>query len=171
VATLTVVVGLPGSGKSRLLDRLRAACPGVVADDYHAAAHGGSPEVTDSRHYPALIAALRAGLDFYVADIAFTDSGRRLELDRVVRADVAGVVIEWVFFANDLGACLANVRRRGRESRAEEEEMAQWLAPRYFVPQHATVLPVWTPPDSLSSSDRPRAESYDHSTSIDGRWS
>lgn len=159
MATLTVVVGLPGSGKSRLLDRLRAACPGVVADDYHAAAHGGSPEVTASRHYPALINNLRAGLDCAISDIAFTDTGRRLELDRVVRADVAGVVIKWVFFANDLGACLANVRRRGRESRVEEGEMARWFAPRYFVPHGATLLPVWTPPGAPSITERPSAES------------
>jgi hypothetical protein len=158
VATLTVVVGLPGSGESLLLDRLRAACPGVVADDYHAAAHAGSPEVTASRHYPALVAAPRAGLDCAVSDIAFTDTGRRLELDWVVRADVAGVAVEWVLFANDLGACLANVGRRGRESRAEEEELARLLAPRYFVSQGVTVLPDWTTPDVPSVPDRPSAE-------------
>jgi hypothetical protein len=143
VVKLTVVVGLPGSGKSRLLDGLRESCHGVVADDYHAAPHGGSPEVTASRHYPALVAALRVGLDCAIADIAFTDTGRRLELDRVIRADVAGVSIEWVYFENDLEACLANVGRRGRESRAEEEEMARWLAPWYFVPEGVAALPVW----------------------------
>ncbi|MBN9521927.1 AAA family ATPase [bacterium] len=146
MATLTVVVGLPGSGKTHLLDRLRATRPGAVADDYHAAPHGDSPEVTASRHYPALVTSLRAGLGCAVADIAFTDTGRRLELERVFRADVVGVTIEWVFFANDLEACLANVRRRCRESRTEEEEMARWLAPRYFVPEGVPALPVWASP-------------------------
>ncbi|MBN9521509.1 AAA family ATPase [bacterium] len=143
MATLTVVVGLPGSGKSRVLDAVREACSGVVADDYHAGALDGSPAVTMAPEYPALVRALRAGRDCAVADIAFTDTGRRLELERVFRADVAGVVIRWVFFANDLEACLANVRRRGRHSRAAEEEAARWFAPRYFVPEDVTVLPVW----------------------------
>ncbi len=143
MAKLTVVVGLPGSGKSRLLDGLRDDCPGVVADDYHAGAQEGSPAVTMALEYPALVAALRAGRDCAIADGAFSDTGRRLELDRVIRADVARVVLKWVFFANDLEACLANVRRRGRESRAAEEEVARRLAPRYFVPEGVAALPVW----------------------------
>lgn len=143
VPKLTAVAGLPGSGKSRLLDQLRPACPGLVADDFHAEPADGSPFVTSSRHYPALIHALRAGLDCAVADVAFTDTWRRLELEQVVRADAPGVEVAWVFFENDLPRCLENVAARGRESRAAEEEVARWLAPRYFVPPGAAAIPVW----------------------------
>jgi predicted kinase len=158
-AKVTVVVGLPGSGKSHLVDRVRQSCAGVCVEDYHANAHNHSPEITASMHYPALIQALRSGNERVIADVAFTDTWRREELARVISADVAGVTVAWVFFANDLDRCVANIQRRARQTSADEVQLARRLSPRYFIPHGAAVVPVWEP--FAESSDAP-------STAADG---
>jgi predicted kinase len=146
--TLTIVVGLPGSGKSEYIREYRAADPAaLVVDDYHAGARDDSPAVTAGRAYPDLITILRDGRDALVADIAFTDTWRREELARVVTSDVPGVVLDWVYFENDLTACLANIARRNRPSRATEEWAAREFAPRYFVPLGVVARPVWRASD------------------------
>lgn len=150
--TLTVVVGLPGSGKSHLLAAYPVANPAaLVVDDYHAAPRHDSPAVEDGRAYPELVAALRAGRDALVADIAFTDHAARAEFARVLGAE-PGVELEWVFFENDLPACLANIARRDRASRDAEEWAARAFAPGYAVPPGVTPRPVWRPVSPPSSS-------------------
>lgn len=153
--TLTIVVGLPGSGKSHLIREYAAAHPAaLVVDDYHAAPHHDSPAVEDARAYPELVAALRAGRDALVADIAFTDAAARDEFARVLGAE-PGVVLAWVFFENDLAACLANIARRDRASRADEEWAAREFAPGYVVPPGVVPRPVWrsvSPPSSSASA-------------------
>jgi AAA domain len=145
VAKVTVIVGLPGAGKTHLVRQLSESYPGVCEEDYHAHANNHSPLVTASRHYPRLIAALRAGQDCAIADIAFTCSWRRFELEQVLRSDVADVVVDWVYFANELEKCIANIRRRARPNQSEEISLARRLSPCYFVPQGVAVTPVWEP--------------------------
>jgi hypothetical protein len=52
---LTVIVGLPGSGKSRLINEMRPGVTGLCIHDFHANALGDSPLVENSKHYCALI--------------------------------------------------------------------------------------------------------------------
>jgi hypothetical protein len=52
---LTVVVGLPGSGKSTLVKERRCGVTGLCIEDFHANAYQDSPLVENSRHYRALI--------------------------------------------------------------------------------------------------------------------
>ena len=146
MAHLTVVTGLPGSGKSTLLRAMRDRyVDGVWTTDYQANAINDSPAVTASRHYPTLVDALRQGRASLIADVCFTDTWKRFELEQVLARDVAGLAVDWVFFANDLDQCLANIRDRGRPSRPREEQLARELSHSYIVPVGHAVRAVWRP--------------------------
>jgi len=145
LATLTVVVGLPGSGKSHLLCQLRESCTGLTVEDYHKNARSDSSLVTASRHYADLVRALREGRDCAIADVAFTDRRRRREVEKVFRRDVPGLSLDWVFFANDLEACVANIRRRGHPEADLEERVATTLSATYVIPRGAAALRIWRP--------------------------
>jgi predicted kinase len=145
MAKLIVVVGLPGSGKSDYVQRLKASCPGVRAEDYMAESNDDSCRFTDSRHYRALVRALREGKDSVIAEIEYCDTWRRVEVEEVITRDAPGVTVEWHFFENNPSQCEANVDSRGRESAAEEKQKIRRLSRQYQIPPGAKVIPVWSP--------------------------
>src|ERR1700693_3480498 len=108
MAKLIIVVGLPGSGKSAFLDPLRPSLPGLCIHDFMKDSRGGA-HFTHSQHYSALIEHLRAGRDCAIADREYCDTWTRIEIEQVVRVDIANIEIEWVFFAKDVEACQANI--------------------------------------------------------------
>jgi hypothetical protein len=148
VAKLTVVVGLPGSGKTHLIRNLRARHSGLCVEDFMAGAIGSSSSFTHSKHYPELIRALREGRDCAIADIEYCDTSKRLEVEQVVHQDVDGLSLEWVFFENNLAQCLANLERRNGPKMVAEKQKAQELSRRYIIPQRGMVVPVWRPDES-----------------------
>lgn len=160
---LTVVVGLPGSGKSRLLTVLRKAANGTVTDDFMrnidlATPIQRDPSVTDSRAYPTLIVDLRNGKRCVISDIIFCDTLVRAQLEIAVRADVPNIRIIWEFFENNRAACEANARRRGRKQTLDRElKMIRFLSAKYFVPLNVKAHKVWKPPGRVATaSKRPK---------------
>lgn len=145
MAKVTVVVGLPGSGKSHLIRELASTHPGICVEDFHANAIGNSPHVTASRHYCDLVRCLKEGKDCAVADIAFTDRPRRDELQFVIRSLVPGVEFEWVWFENDVEQCIANIQRRDRDGKDREADMARHFGRLYAIPDGAVTRPIWRP--------------------------
>jgi len=142
---LMVVVGLPGSGKSHHVRRLRANCQGVCAEDFMARSHDNSGRFTDSRYYADLVRDLRDGKDCVIADIEYCDTWRRVEVEEVIARDVPSVIIEWHFFENNPSQCEANVSHRGRARAEEERRKIHRLSRKYKIPPGAKVIPVWTP--------------------------
>jgi hypothetical protein len=100
VGRVRIVAGLPGSGKTEYVKALRAD-GWREFDDFKACAHNNSTAFADARHYDELIQALRAGHQCVVADMAFGLDADRREADRVLRAVVPGLAIDWLFFVND----------------------------------------------------------------------
>lgn len=144
--TVTILVGLPGSGKSWFLKQRTE----LVFDDFHAGAFQDSPAFTASRCYLALKDALKRGNDCVIADIAYCAAERLQEAQGCVRSLGAELGIELeialLYFANDVNACRHNVVHRfSREKRRDylgELRIIDQLAKVYDPP--ANCMPVQT---------------------------
>jgi predicted kinase len=132
---LTVIVGLPGSGKSTLVEEKKRFVTGLCVHDYHAAAHNDSPRVEDSRYYHGLIESLRAGHDCVIADIAFCDARRTVRLCEAFTGEVAGLRLEWIYFENAPDKCRSNIQRRARESVSSDLKALDEFAQLYRIPE------------------------------------
>lgn len=151
MAKLTVIVGLPGSGKSRWMQKRRDLYPGVYAEDFMANSRGDRPGFANSRHYDKLICALQDGLDSIIADIAYCDSGSRAEVEPTVRRSAPSTTMEWIFFEKNLDQCVRNIQARGKHEPDREPKVdreiaeAHRLSKVYSIPECVKRLPVWHP--------------------------
>ncbi|MBN8549997.1 MAG: hypothetical protein J0M12_11835 [Deltaproteobacteria bacterium] len=158
--TLTIVVGLPGSGKSHLIEELTRKATGLVRDDFMAGIEYSPliwrlPTVTDSAVYPRLISDLRSGKQCVISDIIFCDTLIRLEIENAVRRDVPKVDLRWEFFENNPTACKANARRRARKkSLSKELKLITFLSRKYILPEEATAHKVWVEKTSKKRTTR-----------------
>ena len=132
---LLIVTGLPGAGKSWLIDnQLRQTVTGLCVHDFHGDAFDHSPEVEKSRHYTALLAALRAGHHCVISDIEFCRPSRRDALVKVLRTSFPSLSIEYHCFRNQPDRCLRNVIARGRNSKDDECRKIVQLSKEYVMP-------------------------------------
>jgi hypothetical protein len=132
---LTVVIGLPGSGKTRYLDSL--VRDGVVAneharDDYHAHAPDMRPE--SSLHFAELVSALTAGETCVIADVSFCYDDQLETVLAALRAQIPDLAVQHVYFANDPKSCAENVEsdttRNDRDARrAKIADLSQRYTP------------------------------------------
>ena len=151
--TVTILIGLPGSGKSEYLKSAHQRGEPTF-DDFHANAIENSHAFENSRQRDPLKAALAAGKDCRVSDIAFCNAAH-------LRSVIAGIIalgcelgtpvtVELLYFANDPLACKDNVQRRNRDSLPKELAMIEALTTLYVIPPGARTLPVWTPTERQS---------------------
>lgn len=140
---VTIIVGMPGSGKSCLINSRVTEATGVCVEDFMAFPYDDSVRFTDSRYYSELIRDLRKGRHCIIADIFFCDTALRDEAERVIHRDCPESSIEWIFFENDPAACRENAIRRNREIVDHDVVMIDKLTKKYFVPEETAVLPVW----------------------------
>jgi len=101
---------------------------------------------TYSRWFLPLVFALRAGRNSVIADIAFCDTERRKEAERVMNDAVHNIDCQWIFFEHAPEACRQNIERRARqEARSLDEPLkALWHWSRmYQVPTGASIIPVY----------------------------
>src|SRR5262245_55003945 len=101
-ASLTLILGLCGSGKSYTLDRLDAEVKSP--HDGFALNHNGEIEY--------VIEALRAGRSCAVVEIAYCERGARASFLTWVRREVPAVEIRFICFENDVQKANANCVRR-----------------------------------------------------------
>lgn len=143
---VTMLIGLPGSGKTEYLSAPRRRGEPVF-DDFHANAIGNSHAFDNSRNRKPLKAALAARKDCFIADIEFCKSSQLAEvvggINRLAAELAILVTIDRLFFANDPVACEANVRVRNRPTLAAELANIARLTREYRIPPDAQVLPVW----------------------------
>lgn len=141
---LTIIVGLPGSGKSHLLQEFQRAVPGLIADDYMARSLGDRPGFEYSRYRTCLVEALSIGKDCAVSDITFCRAERRDEFAQSIGREVPGVQIRWIFFEKRPDLCKQNVIRRAREAAEREKRNIDELSAVYSVPEGADVRSVYS---------------------------
>lgn len=144
MSQLTIVAGMPGSGKTTYLqNELIRKKFDAVYDDYFSgvikkpAAPKGLYENKNSLKntmYVNIIKDLVVGRRIAVSDIAFCISLHRNNFIAAVIAAVPEVEIHFIFFDNKPEQSKANVRSRGREGRVERElELIDQISDVYSV--------------------------------------
>jgi hypothetical protein len=102
LATVTLVTGLRGSGKSILIAKLRMEKAVVYMDRFLTdAASGfilGHPQFRFEKYKTVLLPALLAGHDCVIGEVSFCSPPIREAFVRMVRADAPDTVIVWKFF-------------------------------------------------------------------------
>lgn len=111
MAVLTIVGGLPGSGKSKWLEQIQRETPtlGVVVPDYKRDSIGHRLEMEFSKQHDDLIRSLREGKDCVIADVVFVCADKRNEIEKIVRREVPDVIITWNVFENNWRQCIRNL--------------------------------------------------------------
>lgn len=138
---LKIIVGLPGCGKTTLLQKMESEGFRIF-DDFHANAFGDSTDVEMSQKYFPLMDALLAGQDCAASDIAFCKPERRSALLKAVRVRFPNEPIEWVYFENSPEKCRSNIQRRNREQMDRDMKALEVFAEEYVIPAGATVVPI-----------------------------
>ena len=140
---LTIFVGLPGAGKTTEIKKIRPSITGLCIEDFHDKAFGDSPAVEHSKHYRALIEALRAGHDCAIADIRFCEPQGRTNLEQAIYQEISTVCMEWKFFENDYAKCEKNIHFRSPQTPEPALAKLKEFAPKYVIPDGATTIPIW----------------------------
>ncbi len=145
---LTMIIGLPGSGKSRYTnDHAKGLIRGF--SDVMSPS-GAQPSKVDD-----LILALRSGLDAIGDDVSWCEEERRNEFVKRVEVEVPGVGIEFVYFAASPEKCGVNLimdflkavkPRLDLQIRADE---LRRLGGAYDVPPGVKPEPIWNDPGFL----------------------
>lgn len=143
VSVLTVVVGLPGSGKSTFVEKMKLEGAGFCVHDFHADAYMNSPQVEHSRHYPDLVRNLHCGVDCVIADIAFCDPARRVSLEQTLQGEIPNLRITWTYFENAPEKCARNIKRRARSSLAADMDALWKHSAVYRIPHGVSIIPVY----------------------------
>ncbi|HWE36609.1 MAG TPA: AAA family ATPase [Isosphaeraceae bacterium] len=143
MSKLTIIAGLPGSGKSHLVRELHESTSGSRVEDYMKESKDNSSRMVHSQHFEKLIEDLSKGLDCVIADIVFCEAARREEIESAVKEKVRDVEIEWVYFENDPVACAVNATRRNMEKLIKQIQRIDELSKKYDVPKDIGIKPVF----------------------------
>jgi hypothetical protein len=144
VIEVTLIGGLPGSGKTLYMKSLQRA-GWKVFDDFKANAYNHSSVFFHSRSYEALIKALWDGERCVVADIDFCKDDSRSEAELALRNQLPDLKLSWLFFARDFHACELNIKRRASVSIDDNLRALDVYNVHYRIPTGATVMPIWGP--------------------------
>lgn len=135
--TVTIIVGLPGSGKTTYAKTL----PGRLFDDVAMSRRG----MDDLKAY------LSTGSDAVITDVFNTAPAIRSATEETIRraANDSNITINWVFFENDPEACYHNVIQRNAGSHAEFKliswETIKEKSAVYTIPEGAVTRKVYRP--------------------------
>ncbi len=134
---IILIVGLPGSGKSHLIqDRFSNKEKYIVFDDVQGRAVLDCPNFCFSRHYPKIIAELKLGeKDVVISDISFCEEPKFSNTKEILRWWIGDSNLDYeiqpIFFENSPEDCLANL-----ESNIENRsKMIHKFTIRYFPQQ------------------------------------
>jgi predicted kinase len=139
---LTIIIGLPGAGKSTLIKNLRPSVSGICVEDFHGNAYEDSGDVKNSRHFFGLIEALRTGRDCIIGDIAFCEPQRLNKLKEVVKEWIPNISFEEIYFENDPVKCKRNIEFRAAEKVAKDSANLDEFSKKYVVPYNVKARPI-----------------------------
>ena len=128
-----IIVGLPGSGKTYYAEHNPL---GILFDD----------PAQNHKSFQKLKAAVKAGSDITITDVYACDADSRYIMVASLVDWNPRLEISWVFFANNLEACIANVQRRN-DGRDVSPEFVTEASKHYAIPIGTPFLDVYTPPE------------------------
>src|ERR1035437_6243424 len=141
---ITIIIGLPGSGKTTYLENNKNVFKNTVSfDDYHKSGlKGHSHLFEDSIHYDDFKKALQEGKDVYITDIGYCQDDRLVvieeEIKKMANELSVDIEIKRIYFENNPEACKKNIHHRNRESRIEREiEYIDKYSSQYCIPNGA----------------------------------
>jgi predicted kinase len=149
--TITIVIGLPGSGKTTYIkNNSEKFEDAVICDDYDKSTdtHRHSHIFKDSVYYDDLKSALLNGKNVVLADIVWCKAEARENLknniEEMLKELKIKVKIAFLYFENNPVACKKNVlkRKRSKEKIDRELKLINEWSPQYIVPSGVLVVPV-----------------------------
>jgi hypothetical protein len=147
LATVIIVTGLRGSGKSILITKLRMEKAAVYIDRFLTDPSSGftldHPQFKFEKYKTMLHPALLAGHHCVIEEVSFCSPPIREAFIRMVRADAPDTVIVWKCFENDLEKANRNVDYRNASDKMQQMNINYGLHHRYVIPSDAEVLPIW----------------------------
>lgn len=147
MATLTIIVGYCGSGKSTVKNTLATACPAARVMD-----EGFAVPTTDRDHRErgAIFQALRDGRSAIVTSLDCASATNRSSVATEVQSEAPGTMILWLFIENDVERANRNCwrdpnRKQDAEGRvAINNSCSGWP---YDIPPEAIVLKMYEVPE------------------------
>ena len=135
--TVTFVVGLCGSGKTWLAERIIAT---RKFDE------GFLLPQNRFRQLQELIQALRTGQDCVVVEIGFCRDENRQPMIQDLHSHVPNANIRWLCIENNLSRANKNCHEREGHLGDPEKQVTinEGLSPHYTYPEGAVVLSMWT---------------------------
>lgn len=138
MATVTVITGLCGSGKTYYAERMS----GVRVFN-----EGVRPDMHENMQ--KFLDVLATGKDCAIVEVAYLTEYGRSELVRIVRDRFPETVFKWVYFENDLekanSNCMNDAERDEEMRRGNVELNNRWTR-IYKIPADATVLEIFRRP-------------------------
>ena len=128
---LTFLVGLPGSGKTWLGQRM-AVEDALFVDDLSKL--GGLDYLSD-------FLSTIPDQDVVIADIFLCESPYREKVQTIIAS--YGLEVEWIFFENNLVKCMHNLAFRWKQGdKREVRAITRKLSKTYTIPEDVTVRSI-----------------------------
>jgi GTPase SAR1 family protein len=120
----TILIGLPGSGKTTFLSNHFEHFPDESFDDFHGGSLDGTGAFKQSRYYEALKRRLQEGKDCLISDIEYCRRERLTAAEEGLRGlslDLGiPIEIKRLYFENNPNACRHNVVHRFDKQRTRD---------------------------------------------------
>ena len=138
VTRLTVVIGMPGSGKTTYTKQLLKN--GEIEsfyDDFQAKAPEKDKNPYLSRHYSSAVSDLRLGKNVAISDIRYCVQRELNLLLAAILNAVPDIELDLRYFKNEPDKCKANVVKRASASTELQLKLIDEYSPQYKVPSCA----------------------------------
>ena len=135
MAKVVFVVGLAGSGKTRLSQKL-------VQDENYAWVE--ALEHDKRQNVAKVVAHLKAGRDCVAEELQALTPHYRQAIEAELKREVPGTEVEFRFFENSLDKANANVRSRPEDKKTVDAhlDINTNVQKHYVIPKDATVLSI-----------------------------